>query len=60
MLTDYERAAAREHDAVLFSDYGKGGLTHIPRMIEIGARRRQAGAGRPEGQRLQPLRAAPP
>jgi len=32
MLTDYERALP-EHDAVLFSDYGKGGLTHIPRMI---------------------------
>ena len=27
------RCAAR--DAVLFSDYGKGGLTHIPRMIEL-------------------------
>ena len=24
-----------EHDVVLFSDYGKGGLTHIPRMIEL-------------------------
>lgn len=24
-----------KHDAVLFSDYGKGGLTHIPRMIEL-------------------------
>ena len=23
-----------QHDAVLFSDYGKGGLTHITRMIE--------------------------
>jgi len=23
------------HDAVLFSDYGKGGLTHIPSMIEL-------------------------
>src|SRR5262245_3795963 len=23
------------HDAVLFSDYGKGGLTHIPRMISL-------------------------
>jgi rfaE bifunctional protein kinase chain/domain len=34
MLTDYERAL-HEHDAVLFSDYGKGGLTHIPRMIEL-------------------------
>jgi len=29
-----------EHDAVLFSDYGKGGLAHIPRMIELA---RQAG-----------------
>ncbi len=34
MLGDYERALAG-HDAVLFSDYGKGGLTHIPRMIEL-------------------------
>ncbi|HET9108434.1 MAG TPA: PfkB family carbohydrate kinase, partial [Steroidobacteraceae bacterium] len=24
-----------KYDAVLFSDYGKGGLTHIPRMIEL-------------------------
>jgi rfaE bifunctional protein kinase chain/domain len=29
-----------DHDAVLFSDYGKGGLTHIPRMI---SRARQSG-----------------
>jgi len=34
MLADYERAIA-SHQAVLFSDYGKGGLTHIPRMIEL-------------------------
>ena len=34
MLDDYERALP-EHDAVLFSDYGKGGLAHIPRMIEL-------------------------
>ena len=32
LLADYE-AALPAHDAVLFSDYGKGGLTHIPRMI---------------------------
>ena len=25
----------RSHNAVLFSDYGKGGLTHIPRMIAL-------------------------
>ena len=37
MLGDYEKALA-EHDAVLFSDYGKGGLTHIPRMIELARR----------------------
>jgi rfaE bifunctional protein kinase chain/domain len=34
MLTDYTRALP-SYDAVLFSDYGKGGLTHIPRMIEL-------------------------
>ena len=34
LLSDFERALA-DHDAVLFSDYGKGGLTHIPRMIEL-------------------------
>ena len=39
MLSDYERVLP-EHGAVLFSDYGKGGLTHIPRMIELA---RQAG-----------------
>lgn len=33
MLNPYERALA-SHQAVLFSDYGKGGLTHIPQMIE--------------------------
>ena len=39
MLNEYERVLP-EHDAVLFSDYGKGGLTHIPRMITLA---RQAG-----------------
>ena len=34
MLTDFEHALPA-HQAVLFSDYGKGGLTHIPRMIEL-------------------------
>ncbi|HEY9065506.1 MAG TPA: D-glycero-beta-D-manno-heptose-7-phosphate kinase [Burkholderiaceae bacterium] len=34
MLADYERLLPA-HDAVLFSDYGKGGLTHIPHMIEL-------------------------
>ena len=26
---------APQHDAILFSDYGKGGLAHIPAMIEL-------------------------
>jgi rfaE bifunctional protein kinase chain/domain len=34
MLTDYARVLP-QHAAVLFSDYGKGGLAHIPRMIEL-------------------------
>jgi D-glycero-beta-D-manno-heptose-7-phosphate kinase len=36
MLGDFERALGSVQ-AVLFSDYGKGGLTHIPRMIELAA-----------------------
>jgi len=39
MLDDFMRELPL-HDAVLFSDYGKGGLTHITRMIEAA---RQAG-----------------
>lgn len=39
MLCDFDQAVAR-CAAVVFSDYGKGGLTHIPRMIE---RAREAG-----------------
>ena len=34
MLSSFETELAR-HDAVVFSDYGKGGLAHIPRMIEL-------------------------
>jgi rfaE bifunctional protein kinase chain/domain len=34
MLTDFTRMVPQCH-AVLFSDYAKGGLAHIPRMIEI-------------------------
>lgn len=34
MLADYSRVLPQQ-DAVLFSDYGKGGLAHIPRMIEL-------------------------
>ena len=34
MLSDFGKVV-HQYDAVLFSDYGKGGLTHIPRMIEL-------------------------
>ncbi len=34
MLSDFARVVG-QFDAVLFSDYGKGGLAHIPRMIEL-------------------------
>lgn len=34
MLADYQRALPA-HDLVLLSDYGKGGLTHVGRMIEL-------------------------
>ena len=34
MTEDFERVLPN-HDVVLFSDYGKGGLTHIARMIEL-------------------------
>jgi D-glycero-beta-D-manno-heptose-7-phosphate kinase len=34
MLSDFARVLP-QYDAVVFSDYGKGGLTHIPRMIEL-------------------------
>lgn len=41
MLERFEALLAT-HDAVLFSDYGKGGLAHIPHMIE-----RARAAGKP-------------
>jgi rfaE bifunctional protein kinase chain/domain len=41
MLPEYETTLGTS-DVVLFSDYGKGGLTHIPRMIELAR-----AAGRP-------------
>jgi len=34
MLADYE-ALLPTHDLVLLSDYGKGGLTHVARLIEL-------------------------
>jgi len=38
-LDEYQSIVA-EHDVVILSDYGKGGLTHVARMIELA---RQAG-----------------
>ena len=34
LLADYERLLP-QHDLVLMSDYGKGGLTHVSEMIEL-------------------------
>ena len=34
LLSQYEDAL-NSHDIVLFSDYGKGGLVHIPKMIDM-------------------------
>ena len=45
----YEKALAHLERRCSFSDYGKGGLTHIPSDDRAGARRRPAGARRPEG-----------
>lgn len=39
-MTERFEALLANHDVVLFSDYGKGGLAHIPHMIELA---RQAG-----------------
>jgi len=41
MLTAFDTELA-QHEAVIFSDYGKGGLAHIPQMIE-----RARAAGKP-------------
>jgi bifunctional ADP-heptose synthase (sugar kinase/adenylyltransferase) len=41
MLASFDEELAR-HDVVVFSDYGKGGLAHIPQMIQ----RARAAAGR--------------
>ncbi len=34
LLADYQRLLG-QHDLVLMSDYGKGGLTHVAQMIEL-------------------------
>jgi rfaE bifunctional protein kinase chain/domain len=35
LQNDTFKVLAPDQDAVLFSDYGKGGLAHIPKMIEL-------------------------
>jgi rfaE bifunctional protein kinase chain/domain len=42
LQTEAFSALLAQQDAILFSDYGKGGLTHIPAMIEAAR-----GAGKP-------------
>lgn len=49
MLTDFARVLP-QYDAVLFSDYGKGGLTHIPRMIELARAARKPVLVDPKGE----------
>jgi rfaE bifunctional protein kinase chain/domain len=34
-MLDRFQSLLNQHDAVLFSDYGKGGLAHIPHMIQM-------------------------
>ncbi len=46
-LADYERTLAA-FDVVVLSDYGKGGLSQIERMIALARAAGQTGAGRPE------------
>lgn len=47
-LDDFERQLP-EHDLVILSDYGKGGLTHITRMIELAKKARKRVLVDPKG-----------
>lgn len=48
-MLDSHARALHAHDAVLFSDYGKGGLTHIPRMIALAREQGRAVLVDPKG-----------
>jgi rfaE bifunctional protein kinase chain/domain len=48
-LADFTRLLA-DHDVVVLSDYGKGGLTHIERMIGMAKRRRRTVLVDPKGE----------
>ena len=56
-LADYEQALP-EFDAVVLSDYGKGGLAHIERMIEQAKARGTAVLVDPKGEDYQRYRGA--
>jgi len=56
-LADYERALP-EFDAVVLSDYGKGGLAHIERMIEQARARGTAVLVDPKGEDYERYRGA--
>ncbi|HTS23464.1 MAG TPA: D-glycero-beta-D-manno-heptose-7-phosphate kinase [Casimicrobiaceae bacterium] len=56
-LADYERVLT-EFDAVVLSDYGKGGLAHIARMIELANERRVPVLVDPKGEDYRRYRGA--
>ena len=56
-LVEYARLVAR-HDAVVLSDYGKGGLAHIARMIALARRSRKLVLVDPKGDDFSRYRGA--
>jgi rfaE bifunctional protein kinase chain/domain len=56
-LADYARLVAR-HDVVVLSDYGKGGLAHIARMIALARRSRKPILVDPKGDDFSRYRGA--
>jgi rfaE bifunctional protein kinase chain/domain len=56
-LAEYARLVAR-HDAVVLSDYGKGGLAHIARMIALARRSRKPVLVDPKGDDFSRYRGA--
>jgi len=56
-LAEYARLVAR-HDAVVLSDYGKGGLAHIARMIALARRSRKLVLVDPKGDDFSRYRGA--
>ena len=56
-LDEYERLVAAV-DAVVLSDYGKGGLAHVSRMIELARKHRRPVLVDPKGDDYAPYRGA--